>query len=90
MCGRYTGNDNEEFEFPSKEEILSISQEEIDELTNSSDEPYIPSKRHKIRMNRIFRENVGGKFLPFPEVDNIFERIRSKIVIMNEKLKAHG
>ena len=40
-----------------------------------------PSKRHKIRMNRVFRERVGGTFLPFPEVDNIYERVRSKLVI---------
>lgn len=43
---------------------------------------YTPSRRHKIRMNRIFRERVGGKFLPFPEADNAFERIRSKIVVI--------
>ena len=36
-----------------------------------------PSRRHKIRMNRIFRERVGGSFLPFPEEDNLYERIRS-------------
>ena len=40
-----------------------------------------PSKRHKIRMNRLFRERVGGTFLPFPEVDNFYERVRSKLVI---------
>ena len=40
-----------------------------------------PSKRHKIRMNRVFRERVGGTFLPFPEVDNIYDRVRSKLVI---------
>lgn len=40
-----------------------------------------PSKRHKIRMNRIFRERVGGSFLPFPEEDNLYERVRSKLVI---------
>ncbi len=34
-----------------------------------------PSKRHKIRMNRLFRERVGGTFLPFPEVDNLYERV---------------
>ena len=31
-----------------------------------------PSKRHKIRMNRLFRECVGGSFLPFPEEDNLY------------------
>ncbi len=40
-----------------------------------------PSKRHKIRMNRLFRERVGGTFLPFPEADNFYERVRSKLVI---------
>ena len=39
------------------------------------------SKRHKIRMNRIFRERVGGSFLPFPEVDCFYEKVRSKIVV---------
>ncbi len=27
------------------------------------------SRRHKLNMNRIFRQKVGGSFLPFPEVD---------------------
>ena len=40
-----------------------------------------PSKRHKIRMNRLFRERVGGSFLPFPEEDNLYERVRSKLKI---------
>ncbi len=39
------------------------------------------SKRRKIRMNRLFRERVGGSFLPFPEEDNLYERGRSKLVI---------
>ena len=39
------------------------------------------SKRYKIRMNRLFRERVGGAFLPFPEEDTLYERARSKLVI---------
>ena len=39
------------------------------------------SKRHKIRMNRLFRERVGSSFLPFPEVDCFYERARSKIIV---------
>lgn len=39
------------------------------------------SHRHKIIMNRLFRERVGGKFLPYPEVDNVFERTRSWFVV---------
>ena len=45
-----------------------------------------PSKRHKIRMNRLFRERVGGSFLPFPEEDNLYEKVRSRLVI---KQKVH-
>ena len=40
-----------------------------------------PSKRHKRRMNRLFRERVGGAFLPFPEVDNFYERARSRLAV---------
>ncbi len=40
-----------------------------------------PSRRHKIRMNRLFREHVGGSFLPFPEADNLYERLRSRLII---------
>ena len=28
-----------------------------------------PSERHKIRINRLFRECVGGGFIPYPEMD---------------------
>ena len=40
-----------------------------------------PSKRHKIRMNRLVRERARGSYIPFPEVDNLYERVRSKLVI---------
>ena len=33
------------------------------------------SKSYKTRMNRLFRERVGGNFLPFPEEDNLYERV---------------
>lgn len=36
------------------------------------------SKKHKIKMNRIFRKISGCITIPYPEVDNIYERIRSK------------
>ena len=38
------------------------------------------SDRFKIRMNRIFREQAGIKNVPHPEVDNLYERIRSGII----------
>ena len=31
-------------------------------------------------MNRIFRENAGAKNIPYPEVDNIFERFRGFLI----------
>ena len=38
------------------------------------------SDRFKIRMNRIFREQAGIKKIPHPEVDNLYERVRSNII----------
>ena len=49
---------------------------DIDENTESIE----VSHRHKIKMNRFFRERVGGHFLPYPEVDNLFEKVRSWVV----------
>lgn len=48
---------------------------------DGSYEAYTPSKRHKRRMNRLFRERVGGSYLPYPEVDNLYEMVRSKLVV---------
>jgi len=45
-----------------------------------------PSRRHKIRMNRLFRERLGATFLPFPEADNLYERLRSRLIV---KIKRH-
>ena len=33
-----------------------------------------PTRRHKIRMNRLFCEHVGGSFVPFPEEDDLDEQ----------------
>ena len=38
------------------------------------------SDRFKIRMNRVFREQAGIKKIPHPEVDNLYERVRSGII----------
>lgn len=38
------------------------------------------SDRFKIRMNQVFREQAGIKKIPHPEVDNLYERIRSGII----------
>ena len=31
-----------------------------------------PSRRHKLRMNRLFREHVGSSFIPFPDEDDFY------------------
>ncbi len=31
-------------------------------------------------MNRLMRERVGSAFLPFPEADSFYERVRSRLV----------
>lgn len=38
------------------------------------------SDRFKLKMNRVFREQAGIKNIPHPEVDNLYERIRSSII----------
>lgn len=40
------------------------------------------SDRFKRRMNRMFREQVGSQRIPHPEVDNGWERLRSRVVCM--------
>lgn len=39
------------------------------------------SRRHKIWSNRLFREIIGSNKIPYPEVDNFLERIRSRLVV---------
>ena len=53
-------------------EVMDSKIRKIEEKTKDMEIPS-PSKRHKIRMNRLFREQVGGSFLPFPEEDNLNE-----------------
>ena len=38
------------------------------------------SVKGKKRINRLFREIVGSSKIPHSEVDNFYERIRSKIM----------
>lgn len=66
------------------DELIKVASSDIfDEGLDIDDntEPVEVSHRHKIRMNRLFRERVGGSFLPYPEVDNVFERTRSWFVV---------
>lgn len=38
------------------------------------------SVQFKRKMNRVFREKVGTENIPHPEVDNGWERLRSRIM----------
>ena len=65
------------------DELIKVASSDIfdEELDIDEDTESIEvSHRHKIRMNRFFRERVGGHFLPYPEVDNLFEKVRSWVV----------
>lgn len=73
------------FEHPKFKEALRLCVEEemkeIDErIAQANVEEFEFSDRHKIRMNRMFRERVGLKErIPYPEVDNNFEGVRSSL-----------
>ena len=58
----------------------------IEALDENPKSEIILSRKHKIRMNRIFRELLNSKTIPFPEVDCVYEQIRSKIKILITKL----
>ena len=58
-----------------KRALTEALESKIDNIAEETKDAEIsPSRRYRIRMNRLFRELVGGSFLPFPEVDNLFER----------------
>ena len=38
------------------------------------------SDTFKKKMNRLFRERIGSVTIPHPEVDNLYEKMRSGIV----------
>ena len=76
----------EAFDEMIKQALEEVAKKEAEEFENiDTSEEITFSRRHKIRMNRLFRERVGGTFLPFPEVDNPLERLRSKIVVKFSK-----
>ena len=71
-------NDTDAFDELLVKSLAFFDDTELDEVDV---EIPSPDRRHKIRMNRLFRERVGGSFLPFPEADNFYERWRSRLVI---------
>ena len=73
-------NENRELFRRALSDAMDLKIRKIEEKINDIELPP-PSKRYKIRMNRIFRERVGGNFLPYPEVDNFYEKVRSKVIV---------
>ncbi len=59
----------------------------LESLNNYPKVEIVTSRKHKIKMNRIFRERVGSENIPFPEVDSLLERFRSQIVRKINKVK---
>lgn len=78
----FEGMSNESRELLKRalEENMDFKIRKIEEEAKDIELPE-PSRRHKILMNRLFRERVGGSFLPFPEENSLYERVRSKLVI---------
>jgi hypothetical protein len=65
---------------PKKKE-LEYSIDDLQYIWNNDDyanESASTSKRYKRNINRIFRNIIKSKRIPYPEVDNIFFRIRDK------------
>lgn len=62
-----------------KKAVEEACRREIEEI-EAMDIDCTPTDKEKKCMNRLFRERVGGDYLPHPEVDNAYERIRSRIV----------
>ena len=73
-------NENRELFRRALSDAMDLKIRKIEEEINDVELPP-PSKRYKIRMNRIFRERVGGNFLPYPEADNFYEKVRSKVIV---------
>ena len=53
-------------------------QAEEAQMGSEPKDPY--NKRFKKKLNRLYREEVGTKKAMYPEVDNWYERTRSRIV----------
>ena len=75
-----------EHTFSSSEELLKAAfreaaEQDLKELEAMGEPLQIHlSDKHKRKMNRLFREQVGNRQIPHPEVDTALERIRSAVV----------
>ena len=76
-----TTNENREYFLKALQEAIESKMKEEEEAIKNSGFASETTNRHKRRMNRILRERVGSSRIPHPEVDNLYERVRSKIVV---------
>lgn len=64
-----------------KHALFEMAEMTIQTVDKETENVPMPSKRYKIQMNRLFRERIGSSHLPFPTVDNRYERVRSRLRI---------
>ena len=60
--------------------IEPIDPKIIENFEKQPKEEIILTKKFKRKMNRIFREKLCSSKIPHPEVDNLFEKLRSNII----------
>ena len=76
MCERQTD--------PFKK-LFEERNDELAKIVGTELKPVVYDKHYKRRMNRFFRF-VGCKTIPYPDVDNLYERIAAKLMIFKYKL----
>lgn len=64
-----------------KRACIAQFNEEFEKYNEYEDCDFEFSKKFKKKLNRTGREKIGLKKVLHPEVDNTFERTRSKIII---------
>ena len=69
------------------DKVLSVAMRQYVENTVENVEASVESEpgiefsdKFKKRINRLFREEVGSKRAMHPEVDNVYERMRSRVI----------
>ena len=69
----------EEFEEVLKNALKIMQEQELEEVKGDVEQqpPFEPSDKFKRKMNRLFREKIGGEYAMYPEVDNEWERLHS-------------
>ncbi|MBQ9079475.1 MAG: hypothetical protein IJY27_00190 [Clostridia bacterium] len=64
-----------------------LMEQSLKDIPEDDGEPIELTVHYRRGINRIMRENGQIKRIPYPEVDNIFERVRSRIMAGSIKLR---